>query len=517
MKGLPWLLVLLGLAACSGEKAGTQVALAEETHTFPAEGGTWFLGIDATGPWVAVSDAGWLTLDEWAGTGGTATLVLRAARNPDEVQRTGQLTFNGNRVFTAVQAAASGQARDPGSAPDPDPDPEFTTSVTTLAATSVTTSSVVLHASYTGLSTENAPQDVVFRWGTSADALVREVGAAESVLDASGTFSAALTGLTSRQTIYYQASLAAWNPVTRQYQGVRGAVLSVTTQGVQPATGAPTWAELPALDYTHYTEGGNYYIDNRDRTLYFTHHWTDEKTPASGDRYQRNYTACWSSAYHCPVWVAAPRHEWYEGSTGRQAYSFNPDMPQSVQYGATSGSGTYNRGHMLGSAERTRSVAINRQVFYVTNIAPQHATWFNTGGGGWNTLEDWVDKQVCSDTLYVVIGCYFDTFTDGYGNTSSPSTTTFMGTSDVQIPTMMYYLLLRTKSGSSGKSVKDCTASELQCAAFVRAHAAGTKGQKVTSREMMPVADLEKITGFTYFHNVPAAPKSTCSAADWGL
>ena len=39
----------------------------------------------------------------------------------------------------------------------------------------------------------------------------------------------------------------------------------------------------------------------------------------------------------------------------------------------------------------------------------------------------------------------------------------------------------------------------------------------ITSTEMMSVADLERITGFTYFVNVPNAPKSTAIASDWGL
>lgn len=34
---------------------------------------------------------------------------------------------------------------------------------------------------------------------------------------------------------------------------------------------------------------------------------------------------------------------------------------------------------------------------------------------------------------------------------------------------------------------------------------------------MMSVSDLEKITGFTYFTNVPNAPKGTCTPSDWGI
>jgi hypothetical protein len=82
---------------------------------------------------------------------------------------------------------------------------------------------------------------------------------------------------------------------------------------------------------------------------------------------------------------------------------------------------------------------------------------------------------------------------------------------------MQYYILLRTKTGNSNKSVKDCSSSELKCAVFARAHAAGTKGQEVTANEMMSVADLEALTGLTFFANVPNAPKDSYDPADWGL
>ena len=155
-------------------------------------------------------------------------------------------------------------------------------------------------------------------------------------------------------------------------------------------------------------------------------------------------------------------------------------------------------------------------MFYYTNIAPQYSSTFNTGGGGWNTLEDWVDGQVCSDTLYVVIGAYFEKYTDRRGYTGTPDTISFGGRNDVTRPSMFYYILMRTKKGNSGKALKDCSASEIKCAAFVRSHET-PKGVKVSEQDMMSVSDLEKITGFTYFPNVPQAPKSSYKASDWGL
>jgi len=268
------------------------------------------------------------------------------------------------------------------------------------------------------------------------------------------------------------------------------------------------WAELPEIN-----DADKNGVDDKDTTIYYAAH----SFTLSKKKY-RNYTVCFSGTKHCPLWVAAPRHDCYEGSTGRtDAYTDDPDIPSDIQYSSKSTGGSCNKGHMLGSAERTVCPEANRQVFYYSNIAPQLSSGFNTGGGGWNILEDWVDGKVCSDTLYVVIGAYFNTFTDGYGETVSPKTISFGGRSDIGFPTMFYYILLRTKSGKSGKAVKNCSASELQCAAFVRSHTNSHKGQKVSSKDLMSVSDLEKITGFTYFVNVPNAPKGTCVASDWGL
>lgn len=255
--------------------------------------------------------------------------------------------------------------------------------------------------------------------------------------------------------------------------------------------------------------------DDTNSDYYYAHHITDLKMKGNS---ARNYTVCYSASHHCPVWVAAPRHSAYEGSTKRtDAYAKDPQIPSNIQYHSKSTGGGCNKGHMLGSAERTASTTTNKQVFYYTNIAPQYSSGFNTGGGGWNTLEDWMDGQVCADTTYLVIGTYFEKYTDGYGETASPKKIEFGDRDDVSCPTMFYIAALRTKRGNTGKSVLDCSTDELKCAAFVRTHTNNHKGQKVTAREMMSIADLEKLTGHKFFVNVPNAPKQSFSASEWGL
>ena len=283
------------------------------------------------------------------------------------------------------------------------------------------------------------------------------------------------------------------------------------TPGSNPSTYAYDWAELPVAVYTK--EGSYLHSDNK--TLYYAHHLcAGSEKNAQRNGSARNYTVCYSAEHHCPLWVAAPRHRSYESGASRtDAYGKDPKIPSDIQYNSKSTGGGCNKGHMLGSAERLSSTATNKQVFYYTNIAPQYSETFNTGGGAWNNLEDHVDGLVCSDTLYVVIGCYFDSFTKN-GATASPKTISFGGRSDVSCPTMFYYALLRTKKGNSGKRVQDCSASELQCAAFTICHKMA-KGHKPQAADMMSIEDLEKLTGITYFPNVKNAPKSSYSASDW--
>ena len=278
-----------------------------------------------------------------------------------------------------------------------------------------------------------------------------------------------------------------------------------------PSSAKYSWAELPVITDTN-ADGR---IDT-DNTLYYAHHLCagGEKNAQNNGK-ARNYTVCYSAKHHCPVWVAAPRHKSYESGASRtDAYGKDPEIPSDIQYNNKNTGGGCNKGHMLGSAERLSSTATNKQVFYYTNIAPQYSDTFNTGGGAWNNLEDHVDGLVCSDTLYVVIGCYFEKFSKNGSPLASPKTISFGGRNDVSCPTMFYYALLRTKKGNSGKRVQDCSASELQCAAFTICHEM-EKGHKPQAADMMSVAELEALTGFTYFTNVPNAPKGTYSSSDW--
>ncbi len=244
------------------------------------------------------------------------------------------------------------------------------------------------------------------------------------------------------------------------------------------------WAELPAEE------------ENSD--YYYAYHMIPD---VAGGKV-RNFAVCYSEELGCPVWVASPMHSYYtaKNTSRSDAYAPDPDIPSSIQVHKRSG---YTRGHMLGSSDRLVSRGANVQAFYYSNIAPQLSDGFNTGGGVWNNLEEYCDGLLCADTLYMVNGCYWEN-----KNTSSSGTV---------IPTHYYKVLLRTKSGNSGKWVVNCSENELKCVVFMVEHNSSQHKVKPHRGMMMSVAELEEMTGHTFFPNVPNAPKETYNPSDWGL
>lgn len=382
---------------------------------------------------------------------------------------------------------------------DPDPDdpqaeePRFGTP----SFTEVGSSSAQLSCTYTYAGTESV-SEAGFYYHTSGSTAEQKVAAA----GVASPVACRLEGLTA-STEYLAAAYVV--VAGREYRS-REASFTTSAQSTGGGSAAKFsgWPELLAED-------------DSNSDYYYAYHLCPDLKTSRGDK-ARNYTVCFSAEHHCPVWVAAPRHESYEGSANRtNAYKADPDIPADIQYYSKSTGGGCNKGHMLGSAERTCTSSVNRQVFYYSNIAPQYSSGFNTGGGGWNILEDWIDTKVCADTTYLVIGTYFEKYTDRYGNSASPKKISFGDRDDVSCPTMFYIAVLRTKSGNTKKSVVECSADELMCAVFVRCHNNNLKGKAVSAKDMISVRELEQLTGFDYFPNVPNAPKDTYNPSDWGL
>lgn len=209
----------------------------------------------------------------------------------------------------------------------------------------------------------------------------------------------------------------------------------------------------------------------------------------------RNYAICYDPANYVARWVAYPMHSYYtSGSNDSETFYQDPAFESSEQITSTYSGSTYNRGHQIAKAQRKVSALARRQTNYYTNMTPQNAT---LNGGKWATLEgkergDWM----CSDTLYVVTGCHYDNYNTTVSNNDGKV---------CPVPTHYFKVMLRTAAGNTGKAVADCTASELICAGY------WVENTATATPQLMSVAEIEALTGFTFFVNVPNAPKTTKS------
>ena len=406
--------------------------------------------------------------------------------------------------------------------PGEEEEKELSVEITTGEASPMTPYKATLNGSF--LNANASIREAGFQWGTTEN-----LGNTLQATYVAASFKEDLMDLTPRTTYWYRAYV-----VLQEGDNIKhfyGSTRSFETPApAAPPSGAPVWSELPAM---HPGQDRDYLVNAEDKTQYYAWHYTDLAGPNGGKA--RNYTTCYSAKYHCPLWVAAPRHSMYsQKNTDRtDAYKQDPKMPSDIQYKSKSTGGGCNKGHMLGSAERVASRLTNEQVFYYSNIAPQLSSGFNTGGGGWNTVEDWVDDQVCQDTLFEVVGTYFEKYeSKSWGYTVEPAEISFGGRNDVVRPTMFYYVLLRTKKGNTGKAVTSCAANELQCVAVVRPHTNDMKSaiddlkgsgkystgkRYVYKEDLMSVKELEQLTGITFFPNVPNAPKDTYDPSDWNV
>lgn len=251
------------------------------------------------------------------------------------------------------------------------------------------------------------------------------------------------------------------------------------------------WAEIP-----EYKNNANF--------EYVTHYVT-----VDGKKI-RNYSMCYDKSHKAALWVAYPLHKCYQGNIDRtDNWTYDPEIEQKYQIyvnKAYKEHPKYDRGHQIPSADRTKTREMNEQTFYFTNQTPQTGPGFNQSI--WVNLEEKIRKSyMCTDTLYVVTGAYFAN--------SNTKATDNNGTK-VDVPTHYFKILLRSKSGMSGKWVNDCNASELQSIGFWFENRVYSDSQ-ITKAVCKSVSEIERLTGFTFFPNIPEEVKEDFNTIDWYL
>lgn len=309
--------------------------------------------------------------------------------------------------------------------------------------------------------------------------------------------------------------------------------------GPNPEPGVKDYIERPA---TLKSNSDYKYVDHRAKT-----YRTKQNV--------RNYEACYDIRRHNPMWVAYPCHDiyWEGGYTRPVKDPWRPDpyfseSEQSIIYASdwdawpwSSTNGrpsdkyqywspmptgkTVTKGHLMRSAERGcgdkyNPIDLNIQTFYPTNIAPESYLNETSSDSHWGMVENILPNQWrCSDTVYVVVGCYYGDNSwslkdaSNWGETSDKS-------KDCIMPTARYKLVLRTKTGSTGKPIWQCSADEVMAIGFWFPQ--NFTGEKLSSLPPLAdyiysVSDIEKKIGseFSFFPLAPEGVKDSYNINDW--
>ncbi len=298
------------------------------------------------------------------------------------------------------------------------------------------------------------------------------------------------------------------------------------------ATANYRWAELPEAK----TSKADYVYNS---------HWSNS---VNSNKRVRNYSYCYDVRRHSPMWIAHPQHAIYQegGKTrpDKDPWARDPyltDSQSAIMYPINGNTcslrtyeyGTYGdyyqwqRGHMLASSyrgcgDKYKPAEINVQTFYSSNVAAQRQN-DSAFQKLWGAAETKIlDSYVCSDTLYVVSGAHF-----ANENTTATDANMYDLPSYCKscvVPTHFYKIVLRTKSGNTGKAIQECSASELKAVGFWFSNTdtdeqTGSTSPTLSKAHMRSIDEIEQLTGneFNFFPDIPDSVEASFNASDWGF
>jgi endonuclease G len=156
----------------------------------------------------------------------------------------------------------------------------------------------------------------------------------------------------------------------------------------------------------------------------------------------------------------------------------------------------YNRGHLVGSAERLYTLTANQQTFFMTNMSPMLSAFNNDY---WGYIEDlcrdqWGRKCGDGDTLYVVKG---GTIKEDQILGKLQLRNTLGNTVEMVIPKYYYMACLKLNADGTATAI-----------AFLMEHknynnTTSAYLKSLARASVMSVDELEEFTGIDFFCNVP--------------
>lgn len=277
-----------------------------------------------------------------------------------------------------------------------------------------------------------------------------------------------------------------------------------TTVTLKLTQGAFVQAEAPKIDYEQTSWAEMPLVKENDGNIYVTH-----MTKASG-KTMRNYSMCYDPDVKAALWIAYPLHDCYtrKAVDRTDAWGYDPLIPTKYQVNMEKGmSNGYDRGHQVASADRLASYDMNSQTFYYTNMTAQVGAGMNQDI--WNNLENMIrNEYICRDTLYVVTGCVMTTEDD-----TQVKWVDNRNGGKVAVPKAYFKVLLRTKSGNTGKAVDNSNATTIGFWYENRRYSYSTP--RVS--DVKSVDEIERLTGFTFFPQISDEVKETKDLARWGF
>ena len=221
------------------------------------------------------------------------------------------------------------------------------------------------------------------------------------------------------------------------------------------------------------------------------------------------YYMYYDKSTYTAYWVAYPLAKGHMGNGRSDKWQRNPGLAESEQinvwsssYGVNLGATTsdgydsskefYARGHQIPNADRNGSDELVVQTYYATNSTPQIQNKFN--GGIWQQLESGVRNiAATTDTVYVVTGAILQTA----GNHEAITWITPKSDSKrCPVPNYYYKALLKVRRDASNKVTSAMTIG------FWMEHREYSNDNY--TNYATSVAEIERLTGFDFFANLPA-------------
>ena len=220
------------------------------------------------------------------------------------------------------------------------------------------------------------------------------------------------------------------------------------------------------------------------------------------------YALSYNRSRGTPNWVSWHlTDEWIGTLTRNDTFRADPAIDPSwyrVLGSDYSGSG-FDRGHMTPNADRDKetSVPINQATFLMTNMVPQAP---DNNQGPWANLENYLRTLLPANELYIVAG------PAGVGGTGANGFATTIANGNVTVPAQTWKVVLILPK-ASGDDVARVTASTCTLAVLMpNVQGIRTGDPNDWMQYITTVDNIEQLTGYDFFKNVPSAIQASIEA-----